>query len=274
MEKPIIYWIRRDFRIDNNPALKFAIDTEQPIIPVFIRDEFVDSLGSAPKWRLELGLECLAQKYKTYGLDIIFKTGSADKVLTELINETNADKVVWGRTYLPPLNDRDTKIKSLLKQKGIMAKSFPGHLLFEPWSVSPKSSDFFKVYTPFWKTTRYKDPLGSITKVTQIRSSNQQPKSENLKNWGLGEGMSTGASIVHQHVRLGEKAAKERLDWFIANKVMYYSSSRDIPSLDGTSGLSENLSLGEISPIECWNAGVQALEAGHDHAEKIGRAHV
>ena len=267
MEKPIIYWIRRDFRIDNNPALKFAIDTEQSIIPVFIRDEFVDSLGSAPKWRLELGLGYLAQKYKTYGLDIIFKTGSADKVLTELINETNADKVVWGRTYLPPLNDRDAKIKSLLKQKGIMAKSFPGHLLFEPWSVSPKSSNFFKVYTPFWKTTRHKDPLGSIINVTEIRSSNQQPKTENLKNWGLGEGMSTGASIVHQHVRLGEKAAKERLDWFIANKVMHYSSSRDIPSLDGTSGLSENLSLGEISPIECWNAGVQALEAGHDDAE-------
>ena len=79
--------------------------------------------------------------------------------------------------------------------------------------------------------------------------------------------MSAGASIVQQHVRLGEEAAKERLDWFIANKVMYYSSSRDIPSLDGTSGLSENLSLGEISPIECWNAGVQALEAGHDDAE-------
>ena len=147
-----------------------------------------------------------------------------------------------------------------------MAKSFPGHLLFEPWSVSPKSSDFFKVYTPFWKATRQKDPLGSITRVTQIKSSNQQPKSENLKNWGLGVGMSAGASIVHQHVRLGEKAAKERLDWFIANKVMHYSSSRDIPSLDGTSGLSENLSLGEISPIECWNAGVQALQAGHDHA--------
>ena len=165
MEKPIIYWIRRDFRIENNPALKFAIDTEQPIIPVFIRDEFVDSLGSAPKWRLELGLECLSQKYKTYGLDIIFKTGSADKVLTELINETNADKVVWGRTYLPPLNDRDAKIKSLLNQNGVMAKSFPGHLLFEPWSVSPKSSDFFKVYTPFWKATRQKDPLLSLIHI-------------------------------------------------------------------------------------------------------------
>ena len=48
---------------------------------------------------------------------------------------------------------------------------------------------------------------------------------------------------------------------------MHYSTARDIPSLDGTSGLSENLSLGEISPIECWNAGFKALEEGHDAAE-------
>ena len=48
---------------------------------------------------------------------------------------------------------------------------------------------------------------------------------------------------------------------------MHYSTARDIPSLDGTSGLSENLSLGEISPIECWNAGFKALEEGHGAAE-------
>ena len=38
MIKPIIYWIRRDFRLDNNPALKFVIDSKQPVIPVFIKD--------------------------------------------------------------------------------------------------------------------------------------------------------------------------------------------------------------------------------------------
>ena len=183
MEKPIIYWIRRDFRIDNNPALKFAIESEQPIIPVFIKDEFVDNLGSAPKWRLGLGLEYLAQNIKIW-FRYNFKTGSADKVLTELINETNADKVVWGRTYLPPLNDRDTKIKSLLKQKGLMVKSFPGHLLFEPWSVSPKSSEFFKVYTPFWKATRYERSIGIELKVTQITGI--PTKSPNLKILKIG----------------------------------------------------------------------------------------
>ena len=267
MKKPIIYWIRRDFRLDNNPALKFAIDSKQPVIPVFIKDEFVDKLGAAPKWRLGLGLEHLTKEFKKYGIDIIFKSGSAETVLTELINETEANKVVWGRTYLPPVNNRDAKIKSLLKEKGLFVKSFPGHLLFEPWTVSPKSSEFFKVYTPFWKVTRMKNPVGFEAKVSTIIGVEQKPKSEKLEDWHLETGMSRGSSIVRHFVRLGEEAARERLDYFISNNVMNYSVNRDIPSLDGTSGLSENLSLGEISPIECWNAGVQAMEAGHDAAE-------
>jgi deoxyribodipyrimidine photo-lyase len=133
--------------------------------------------------------------------------------------------------------------------------------------VSPKSSEFFKVYTPFWKATRLKDPIGFETKVSKIIGVKEKLKSENLENWCLGKEMSLGSSIVSRYVRLGEDAARERLSHFISNKVMHYSTARDIPSLDGTSGLSENLSLGEISPIECWNAGFKALEEGHDAAE-------
>jgi deoxyribodipyrimidine photo-lyase len=133
--------------------------------------------------------------------------------------------------------------------------------------VSPKSSEFFKVYTPFWKATRLKDPIGFEIKVSKIIGVKEKLKSENLENWCLGKEMSLGSSIVSRYVRLGEDAARERLSHFISNKVMHYSTARDIPSLDGTSGLSENLSLGEISPIECWNAGFKALEEGHDAAE-------
>ena len=91
MNKPIIYWIRRDLRLDNNPALKFVIESKQPVIPVFIKDEFVDNLGSAPKWRLGLGLEYLSAKYKKYGVDVIFLEQDLQRrVLTDLINETQA----------------------------------------------------------------------------------------------------------------------------------------------------------------------------------------
>ena len=142
MNKPIIYWIRRDLRLDNNPALKFVIDSEQPVIPVFIKDEFVDNHGSAPKWRLGLGLEHLSAKYKKYGVDVIFRTGSAEKVLTDLINETQANQVVWARTYLPPVNNRDTHIKSLLKQKGSWLKVFLDIFCLSPGQcrLSPVSS--------------------------------------------------------------------------------------------------------------------------------------
>ena len=101
----------------------------------------MDNLGSAPKWRLGLGLDHLVKHYKTYGLDIVFRTGSAEKVLTELISETHANQVIWARTYLPPLNDRDARIKVVLKQKGILAKSFPGHLLFCLLYTSPSPRD-------------------------------------------------------------------------------------------------------------------------------------
>ena len=161
-------------------------------------------------------------------------------IVTDLIDESQANQVVWARTYLPPVNNRDTQIKSLLKQKGLLVKSFPGHLLFEPWSVSPKSSEFFKVYTPFWKATRLKDPVGYETKVSEITSINEKLYSERLEDWHLGKEMSRGSCVVRRFVRLGEDAARERLGHFISNNVMNYSTSRDIPSVDGTSGLSEN----------------------------------
>ena len=48
---PIIVWIRRDFRLHDNPALKAAEETGCPVIPVFILDEVIETFGAAPKWR-------------------------------------------------------------------------------------------------------------------------------------------------------------------------------------------------------------------------------
>ena len=174
--------------------------------------------------------------------------------------------MVWARTYLPPVNNRSTHIKSLLKQKGSWLKVSLDIFCLSLVSVT-KSSEFFKVYTPFWKATRLKEPIGFETKVSKIMGTDKNLKTENLDDWSLGTGMSRGSSVVRQFVRLGEDAARERLGNFISNNVMHYSTSRDIPSVDGTSGLSENLSLGEISPIECWNAGLKAFEEGHNAAE-------
>ncbi len=46
------------------------------------------------------------------------------------------------------------KVKAALKEAGVEARSFAGHLLFEPWTVETKTGDYYKVYTPFWKSVK------------------------------------------------------------------------------------------------------------------------
>ena len=66
---------------------------------------------------------------------------------------------------------------------------------------------------------------------------------------------------------VGEAAAQERLEAFVGGRDRDYGTGRDLPATNGTSNLSENLSLGEISPRQCWHAGLRALQDGADEAE-------
>ena len=79
--------------------------------------------------------------------------------------------------------------------------------------------------------------------------------------------MRRGAAIVAQHVTVGERAAMDRLHKFTENRIADYKAARDEMATRGTSGLSENLTYGEISPRQCWHAGQAALMAGKSGAE-------
>ena len=54
--KPVIYWVRRDFRIGDNAALSAACASGRPVIALFICDEVVEGHGAAPKFRLGEGV--------------------------------------------------------------------------------------------------------------------------------------------------------------------------------------------------------------------------
>ncbi|MEO1153908.1 MAG: deoxyribodipyrimidine photo-lyase, partial [Pseudomonadota bacterium] len=55
MSDPIIWWVRRDFRLSDNPGLFEAAVSGRPVVPVFILDEVVETHGACPRWRLGLG---------------------------------------------------------------------------------------------------------------------------------------------------------------------------------------------------------------------------
>lgn len=264
---PILLWFRRDLRISDHPALSAACDTGRPVIPLVIRDGSVDDLGAAPKWRWGLGVDHLVQTLKDKGSRLIFRSGPATDVLQAVIDETGAGAVYWSRLYDPAAVKRDSDIKASLKDQGIEARSFGGHLMFEPWTVETRTGGYYKVYTPMWNAVKTRDVDAPLAAPGRIPAPGTWPESEDVTDWALGAAMNRGAEIVRPHVRLGESAAQSRLGAFIAHKVAQYDQGRDLPGEDGTSGLSENLALGEISPHQCWHAGLRAREEGKQGAE-------
>lgn len=264
---PILLWYRRDLRLGDHPALTAACDTGRPVIPVFIHDTVVEGQGAAPRFRLGLSVGSLAGDLAKADSRLILRSGPALEVLRALIAETGATSVYWSRLYDVTSRQRDTAIKAALKDDGIDARSFAGHLLFEPWTVETQTGGFYKVYTPMWKAVRDRDVASVLPRPGKIAAPGHWPRSDDLDDWQMGAGMRRGHDIVLGHCTVGEMAASHRLGAFIAHRVADYQTNRDIPSVDGTSGLSENLTYGEISPRSCWHAGRRALEDGKADAE-------
>ncbi|KNG95456.1 cryptochrome/photolyase family protein [Pseudaestuariivita atlantica] len=264
---PILLWYRRDLRLSDHPALDAAARAGRPVIPVFIRDGVVDAYGAAPKWRLGEGLAALDASLRDVGSRLTYRSGRALDVLRDLIADTGATSVWWTRGYDPDMRDRDTNVKAALKEDGIDAKSFGGHLMFEPWTSETKTGGFYKVYTPFWKSNRDRDVDAPLAAPSRIPAPDTWPDSEALDDWRLGAAMNRGAEVVARHANVGERAASSRLGAFIAHGIDGYDTNRDLPWKDGTSNLSENLALGEISPHTCWHAGQRAMQDGKAGAE-------
>ena len=267
VKKPIIMWFRRDLRLNDHPALSAACATGRPVIPMVIRDASIDILGAAAKWRWGLGVEHFADALAGRGSRLICRSGHALEVLQDLIGETGAGAVYWTRLYDPQAVARDTEIKSTLKEQGIAARSFGGHLMFEPWTTETKTGGFYRVYTPFWKSVKDRDVDVPSAAPGTIAAPETWPESEDMRDWSLGVAMNRGAEIVRGFVQLGEAAAQTRLDHFIEDVVAGYDDTRNLPATDGTSNLSENLALGEISPHQCWHAGMRARHEGKPGAE-------
>ncbi|MEM6386200.1 MAG: deoxyribodipyrimidine photo-lyase [Pseudomonadota bacterium] len=265
--EPVIWWVRKDLRVSDNPALTTAIEAGSSVIPVFILDEVFEGYGACPLWRCGLGVAKLAERLEAKGSRLVLRRGSAKDVLDALVRETGAKTVRWSRAYDPDQVARDKEVKAYLDDQGIDAKSLAGHLLFEPWSVETKDGGFYRVYTPFWRAAKDKPVRDLLPEPAAIPSPEVWPASETLADWGLDRRMVRGAAIVLPHTCVGEDAARTRLDKFIEERVHRYQSERDLPAVAATSKLSENLAWGEISPATLWYAGVRALEEGKAEAE-------
>ena len=265
-DAPIIVWLRRDLRLADHPAFTAAARTGAPVVPLFILDDEVARLGAAPKWRLGLSLQALAQDLEARGLRLILRRGAALAVLRDLAQDMGAQAVYWSRLYAPEPVARDTDVKAALGADGLQVESFNAALLAEPWRVQTGKGSYYKVFTPYWNAVRQFD-MQAPEPAPDLRAPDAWPHSDHLGDWQLGDAMDRGASVVRPYLQVGEQAAQARLAAFLDAPIDSYAQDRDRLARDGTSGLSENLTYGEISPRQIWAAGARAREEGRQGAE-------
>jgi deoxyribodipyrimidine photo-lyase len=271
MDAPLILWFRRDLRLADQPMLAAAVATGRPLLPVFILDPETEAIGAAAKWRLGLAVEGFAAALAGIGLRLVLRRGAALTVLRGLAAETGAGGVWWTRAYDPVSVARDRVVKAELKAEGSEVRSFPGHLLHEPWEIETGQGGFYRVFTPFWNALRQRSVPAPVPAPRIARGAGFWPESARLQDWRLGAAMNRGAAVVLPYQAVGEAAARVRLQHFLAGPVADYAEARDFPARPGTSRLSENLTYGEIGIREVWHAGLAARNAGMDGAEAFLR---
>jgi deoxyribodipyrimidine photo-lyase len=265
-DAPLILWFRRDLRLSDHPMLAAAVAAGRPLIPVFILDPETEALGAAAKWRLGLGLAAFDVALGRAGSRLTLRRGAALAVLRGLVAETGAAGVMWSRLYDPASRARDEAVKKALRAAGLMAVSHPGHLLHEPWSVTTGQGGPYRVYTPFWNAIVARDCPAPLPRVATLPMPAAWPAGDRLEDWRLGAAMRRGAAIVAAHAEAGEAAAEARADAFLAGAVADYGTARNRLDIDGSSGLSPHLALGEIGVRRLWHGAVRAGNEGRKGA--------
>ena len=262
---PSIVWFRNDLRLSGNPALAAAVDRGGAVVPVFIwapEEEGNWRSGAASNWWLNRSLASLGTELEKRGSRLIIRRGPTDQALNELLTETGAGSVLWNRRYEPTAVERDSKLKTNLKDRGIAAESFHGSLLFEPSQIRNGSGQPFRVFSAFWRTC-LTTPLAPPSKDAPRRllSPDNWPRSLEVSELGLepAAGWADGLSEAWQP---GESGAKYQLKLFQKDAIEEYPSGRDQPGVVGTSRLSPHLHFGEISPGQVWRAVVCMMTDG------------
>ena len=252
---PSIVWFRNDLRLADNPALQAAMNRGEPVVLVYIRDEVSEGirpLGEASEWWLHHSLLALSKRIGALGGELILRTGKGLDVISALVAEVSAGAVYWNRRY-GLAKQHDQVLKESLRAQGIVAESFNGTLLFEPWTIQNGEGKPFKVFTPFWRACLASEPPRSPLPAPSSISSVPRVPSEDLDDWKLLPTTPDWSAGLHETWTPGEEGAKSRLDTFVESILRDYHR-RDEPGPVTTSKLSPHLRFGEISPNTIWYA--------------------
>ena len=254
--KTAIWWIRRDLRLNHNPALQAALQTGLPVIPLFILDPVL--LSNPPSNRqnfLISALKSLDQSLQISGMRLIIRQGKPLQVLQKLVAENETAAIFAEEDYSPYAISRDAGI-----QKKLPLKLITGLVLRHPEHTHKNDGSPYSTFTHFknaWKAL----PQPAKPVQYDLRFPDFPTSIESLPFPDFSENKYFPAS---------EMEAQDRLNDFIATSIAGYQDGRNRLDQNGTSRLSPYLRFGLISIQQVYAAARSASQDAADDQSREG----
>jgi deoxyribodipyrimidine photo-lyase len=253
----VIWWLRRDIRLDDNTALGEAFrQSDGAVIPCFVLDpRILQARGTgAPRVHyLMEALRDLDQQLQGKGARLIMREGEPIAELTNLCRETGADGVFFNRDYEPYAVQRDQRVLDELRQAGFRAQVFGDRLMFEPEDIRTANNKPFTVYTPFRRRwlAKLDEDRSLLNKRSDANKIKFQPIADTVESRSIPTAEEIGFHVTQQMMAASEAAAQQVMHEFVArghHGLREYHHNRNNLSIEGTSRMAMHLRHGTLSP--------------------------
>ena len=259
---PVVLWLHRELRLQDNAALAAAAATGAPLLPVFVLDDETPGIwrtGGAQRWWLHHSLASLGADLARLGAPLLLRRGPVAATLAALMAETGASALHGGVQTEPWAR---SMVASLTATLGDRLHLHRTTTLFEPEAIRTLAGGPYGVFTPFARACLARGaPPAPLPPPATLHAASAVP-GDALADWNLLPQKPDWAGGFRALWTPGEAGAASRLRHIVAHVVGDYDRTRNLPGQDGTSMLSPFLHWGELSPGQIWHAIGQGDAAG------------
>ena len=232
-----LFWFRRDLRLIDNHGLYEALQSELPVLPIFIFDtNILDKLENKEDKRVDFifqALEKLNEYLEKQGKSIQIFYGKPLEIYENLSQQYEIGNVFCNEDYEPYAIKRDQDIKDFLASKNINFYQFKDQVIFQKDEIVKADGKPYTVYTPY-------------SKQWLLKFNDQ-----NLEFFASDKKLENLLNIEKQNITLENIGFKKTNYLFENPKINLeilekYQETRDFPTLE-TSQMSVHLRFGTFS---------------------------
>jgi deoxyribodipyrimidine photo-lyase len=234
----VIFWFRRDLRLNDNRGLHKALTSGYKVLPLFVFDTKILSELEPDDARVSFICDInlsLHKELKQAGSGLITCHTTPDEAFRRLITKYRVKAVYTNRDYEPYATRRDSNIKEMLSEHGTEFIAISDQLIFEPGAIRKSDGMVYTVFTPY--SRRWLSTFNS----EQIR---EEPSELHLGN--LMPMLETNDPPTPEEIGFTRSDRSIKPYNISPERIDQYAALRNFPAVDATTGLGPHLRFGTI----------------------------